>query len=201
MFFYKKIIWKLWNKYIKIYQKTLHLKVLHYQALCCIWNFYIPQGTELLLDVSGKQKLLQLLDLYIYTTGPELHLIIFRLQMPVPHRIKAAQACTSFGPVLHLDMTAPQGPELYSMSLDVSGQQLPGGRILGCRTQKWPWKNACGLGNQRPTKWPNSKVPNCGLILTIIGQKFAYIYFYLHFFRWFGGVAGLWPYFLAGLAQ
>jgi hypothetical protein len=48
---------------------------------------------------------------------------------------------------------------------------LPDGRILGRWTQKWPSKITCGLGNQQPIKWPNSKFPNCGLILAIIGKK------------------------------
>ncbi len=41
---------------------------------------------------------------------------------------------------------------------------VPDGRIQGRWTQKWPSKISCGLGNQRP----NSKFPNCSLILTII---------------------------------
>ncbi len=48
---------------------------------------------------------------------------------------------------------------------------LPDGRILGCRTKKWPCINSCGLGNQRPRKWSNSKFHNFGLILTIIGKN------------------------------
>jgi hypothetical protein len=30
----------------------------------------------------------------------------------------------------------------------------------GLWTQKWPWKNTCGLGNQRPRRWPNAKFHN-----------------------------------------
>jgi hypothetical protein len=45
---------------------------------------------------------------------------------------------------------------------------VPDGRIQGRWTQKWPSKISCGLGSQRPRKRPNSKFPNCGLILTII---------------------------------
>ncbi len=49
---------------------------------------------------------------------------------------------------------------------------VPDGQIQGRWTQKWPSKISCGLGSQRPRKRPNSKFPNCGLILTIIGKKF-----------------------------
>ncbi len=59
---------------------------------------------------------------------------------------------------------------------------VPDGRIQGRWTQKWPSKISCGLGSQRPRKRPNSKFPNCGLILTINGKNW-------HFFWWFGG----WP--------
>ena len=48
---------------------------------------------------------------------------------------------------------------------------VPDGRIQGRWTQKWPSKISCGLGSQRPKKRPNSKFPNCGLILTIIGKN------------------------------
>jgi hypothetical protein len=67
-----------------------------------------------------------------------------------------------------------------------------------------PSKITCGLGNQRPRKWPNSKFPNCGLILKRIGKNWPnnlHIHkFLLHFFRWFGRVAGLRPnFFSSGL--
>ena len=43
---------------------------------------------------------------------------------------------------------------------------LPDGQILGCWTPKWPSKITCDLG-----KRTNSRFPNCGLILTIVGKK------------------------------
>jgi hypothetical protein len=51
--------------------------------------------------------------------------------------------------------------------LGISGALVPDGRIQGRWTQKWPSKISCGLGSQRP----NSKFPNFGLILTIIGKN------------------------------
>ncbi len=51
---------------------------------------------------------------------------------------------------------------------------LPGGRILGRRTQKRLCKNTCGLGNQRPRKWPNSKFHNCSLIFFSIALFFGW---------------------------
>ncbi len=88
---------------------------------------------------------------------------------------------------------------------------VPDGRIQGRWTQKWPSKISCGLGSQRPRKRPNSKFPNCGLILTIIGknlvQKFV-AKFFTALFLMIGGEASLRPnffssgrIFLAELAQ
>ncbi len=48
---------------------------------------------------------------------------------------------------------------------------VPDGRIQGRWTQKWPSKISCGLGSQRPRKRPNSKFPNYGLIVTLIGKN------------------------------
>ncbi len=88
---------------------------------------------------------------------------------------------------------------------------VPDGRIQGRWTQKWPSKISCGLGSQRPRKRPNSKFPNCGLILTIIGKNWPKnlkqkIFTALFLMIW--GVAGLRPNFflqrpnfLAELAQ
>ncbi len=92
-----------------------------------------------------------------------------------------------------------------------SAALVPDGRIQGRWTQKWPSKISCGLGSQRPRKRPNSKFPNCGLILTIIGQnwpKNLYQNFLNALFLMIWGVAGLRPnffssgrIFLAELAQ
>ncbi len=69
-----------------------------------------------------------------------------------------------------------------SAFLQVVNSLLPDGQIQGCWTQKWSSKISCGLGNQRPRKWPNPKFPNCGIILTIIGKdwpkNFWKIFFY-----------------------
>jgi hypothetical protein len=74
-----------------------------------------------------------------------------------------------------------------------SNALLPDGQILGHWTQKCPSKIICGLGNQWPRKWPSSKFPNCGIILTKIGPIICIHKFLIHFFRWFGGEAGLRP--------
>jgi hypothetical protein len=88
---------------------------------------------------------------------------------------------------------------------------VPDGRIQGRWTQKWPSKISCGLGSQRPRKRPNSKFPNCGLILTIIGKNSPKTWkqqFFTALFQVIWGVAGLRPnffssgrIFLAELAQ
>ena len=88
---------------------------------------------------------------------------------------------------------------------------VPDGRIQGRWTQKWPSKISCGLGSQRPRKRPNSKFPNCGLILTIICKnwpKNLQQKFFTALFLMIWGVAGLRPnffssgrIFLAELAQ
>ncbi len=61
--------------------------------------------------------------------------------------------------------------------------------------EKWPNKITCGLENQRPRKRPNSKFPNCGLILTIIGKNWpnnlhTYIFTKLLQMVWGGGGGG-----------
>ncbi len=81
---------------------------------------------------------------------------------------------------------------------------MPDGRIQGRWTQKWPSKISCSLGSQRPRKRPNSKFPNCGLILTIIGKNWPKNLeqkFFTALFLMISGVAGLRPNFLAELAQ
>jgi hypothetical protein len=88
---------------------------------------------------------------------------------------------------------------------------VPDGRIQGRWTQKWPSKISCGLGSQRPRKRPNSKIPNCGLILTIIGKNWPKKLkqkFFTALLLMISGVAGLRPNFflqrpnfLAELAQ
>ncbi len=77
---------------------------------------------------------------------------------------------------------------------------VPDGRIQGRWTQKWPSKISCGLGSQRPRKRPNSKFPNCGLVLTIIGKnwpKNLYQKFFTALFLMIWGVAGLRPNFFS----
>jgi hypothetical protein len=88
---------------------------------------------------------------------------------------------------------------------------LPDGRIQGRWTQKWPSKISCDLGSQRPRKRPNSKFPNCSLILTIIGKNWPKNLYKKNFsalLQMIWGLAGLWPNFFssglifsAGLAQ
>ncbi len=69
----------------------------------------------LLLEVSGQQKPELLLDMY---RGPELHLVVFRLQESVP----LLDVSTLQRPVLNLDEYKQQGPELH---LDMSGHKEP----------------------------------------------------------------------------
>ncbi len=63
------------------------------------------------------------------------------------------------------------GGEDWTPDMMAFSPLVPDGRIQGRWTQKWPSKISCGLESQRPRKRPNSKFPNCGLILTIIGKN------------------------------